>query len=102
MGVRLFLVALIAAGKSRHLAAVAAERHRAPATATGSRVIVEQNPAIEVGALFEAVTGAARNQLRARPGNGSEQPLQAFLARHKTHSPHRTVPLQLVVALGNL
>ena len=94
-------VSLIAASEGRYLVAISAKSHGAPAASVGSRLIVEKNLTLRIGALFQVLAGGFGDDLGAGTCDRREQPFQALLASHETETPRFAIPLQLIVAFRN-
>src|SRR2546427_5933866 len=69
--------------KGGDLAAVSAGRHGTPAAAMRAGLVVEEEPALGIGANSERRLWTLGDKFRRRTGNGSQQPIQAAFARDR-------------------
>src|SRR5271170_392946 len=90
-----------APGKGRDFMAIAAKRHRAPAPASGPRVIVEKEPTGWVGTNANAGACSFRNELRSRAGDGGQEPVQTPFAGDELQPPFAALLEKFVVTFGD-
>ena len=87
--------------KGGNLAAVSAGRHGTPAAAMRAGLVVEEEPALGIGANSERRLWTLGDKFRRRTGNGSQQPIQAAFARDEFHAPGAVFENQLVMSFGD-
>src|SRR5258708_33055754 len=85
------------AHKVGDLAAVSANRHGTPAAAMRTRLIVEEEAALGIGAKSERCLRTLGHKFRRRAGNPSEQPIEAAFASGEFHAPSALFEDQFVL-----
>lgn len=81
--------------------AIAAGRHRTPATAVRARVIVEKKTARGIRAAANRSSLTFDEKVGGRTGDGSEQPLEPALASNELKRPRTLAEDQFIVPLGD-
>lgn len=81
--------------------AIAAGRHRTPATAVRARVIVEKQTARGIRAAANRSSPSFDEQVGGRTGDGGEQPLEPALASNELKRPCTLAEDKFIVPLGD-
>src|ERR1700745_3037510 len=89
------------ARKRSYFAPVAANSHRTPAAAAGTRIVVEEKTAIRVGAMPKARTGSFGDNLCPRASQCGEQPVEAAFPRNEFDFPDAGITHKLIMPLGD-
>ena len=87
----------MAAEKRSNLVAIAASRHRAPAAAVRSGVVVEKEPARGIGAAANGGGRTFDQKFRAGTGDGGKQPLEAALPGNEFERPRTLTKDKFIV-----
>ena len=88
-------------GECRDLVAVAAASHGAPPAAVCARSIVEEEPAVAVGADSQRGRGAFGDDFRRGPRDGRQEPVEAFLAGNEFKAPLAVIEGKFIVPFGD-
>lgn len=91
----------VAAEKGRHLVAIAADGHRAPAAAMRARMVVEKEAAGGIGTAANRRARALHEEFGGGAGDGGEKPFEPALARNEMEGPGTVARDEFVVAFGN-
>jgi hypothetical protein len=81
--------------------AIATDRHAAPPTPMGARVIVEEQTAGRVSTAADGSAGAFDEKLRGRTSEGCQEPVEAALAGDKLKRPRALVRNEFVMTFGD-
>jgi hypothetical protein len=87
--------------ESSYFVTVATHRHRAPAPATGSGIVIEEEPARWVGTAADGSLGTLDQQFGGGTGQRGEEPVQAALSGDKLKGPGALMKNELIVTLGD-
>src|SRR5882672_9135517 len=91
----------VASRETRHLVAVPADGHGAPASAVGPRVIAEKEAAHGIGTNAHARLRAFHYDFGRRARDGRQQPIETTLSSYEFQFPPTACGDQFVMPLGN-
>src|SRR6267142_477750 len=86
-------------GKCRHFVSIAAERHRAPASAVRAGIVVEKKTASRARAEPQTGLFSLRNKFRRRPRDRGQEPIEAAFSRNILDPPGARSLDQFIVPL---